>query len=305
MNIILVANDNSKDGNYKQLKPEVLTTISNILFLKQLYPEYKIIMYVDDTTQKYYNELGVLSLVDEVNTSVLNRNYNIDKKTFWAYSKIFALRATSAPCVIFDLDFRIFEDIRSLGFFKYDLGAYSLENIENKYYYSQPEECLKGLQVTKDFSWDEFAVNVSCLYFKKSEFKNTYCDWVINFIYGWSFHHKDDNFDYGDNLILFAEQYMLNQFIKKYGQITTLLIDDMQEKKLPKNYMSIGLNEKNYFKYLFHLGRFKRVLLEEPEKYKLEVDTIVHFANEKIKDKRGLEILNNVNSNKDYERCFR
>lgn len=305
MNVILVANDNSKNGDFLQWKPEVLTTVSNILFLKQLYPEFNFIFYVDQTTERYYSELGILDLFDNVNNTVLNRNYSLDKKTFWAYSKIFALRATPGPCVIFDLDFRVFNDIKKLGYFDYDMGAYCLENIEDKYYYSEPQVCLDGLNIPSDFNWDEFSVNVSSLYFKDSEFKNMYCDWVINFMYEWSFNHREDQKDYGDNLILFAEQYILNQMVRKFGKKVSLLIDDFQEKKLPENYVSLGLNNKNYFEYVYHFGRSKRLFEKDSEQYKIEVDTIVNYANFKIKNQKGLDILNRINSNKDYERYFR
>lgn len=305
MNVILVANDNKKNGEFLQWKPEVLTTVSNLLFLKQMYPEYNYVLYVDSTTEKYYGDLGITQLFDEINTSVLNRNYSIDKKAFWAYSKIFALRATPAPCVIFDLDFRVFDDIRALGYFSYDVGAFCLENIKGKYYYSKPEECLQGINVPRDFDWDEFSVNVSSLYFKDSEFKNIYCDWVINYMYDWSFVHKNDTMDYGDNIILFSEQYMLNQLIKKHNKTTALLVDDTQEEPLPKNYISLGLNKTNNFNYVYHFGRTKTLLVRDSKEYNIEIDTIVNYANLKIKDQKGLEILNNINTNKQYERYFR
>lgn len=305
MNVILVANNNSKDGNFLQWKPEVLTTVSNILFLRQLYPEFNFTLFVDHITEKYYTDLGITKLFNEINTSVLNRNYSIDKKTFWAYSKLFALRATPAPCVIFDLDFRVFNDIDDIGFFDYDIGAYCLENIEDKYYYSKPEECLKDMTIPTDFEWDEFSVNVSSLYFKDSEFKNIYCDWVINYMYEWSHLHKEDDKNYGDNLILFSEQYMLNQLIKKHNKKVSLLIDDSQEKPLPKNYVSLGLNGKNYFQYVFHFGRSKTLFNKDSKEYQIEIDTIVNYANEKIKNKEMLEILNDINQNNEYERYFR
>lgn len=305
MNVILVANDNSKSGNFIQYKVEILNTVSNILFLRQMYPEFKYIFYVDETTKKYYSDLGVLSLFDEVNDTLLNRPYSIDKKTFWSYSKILALRATSAPCVVFDLDYRVFNDIRELGFFNYDVGCYSLENINGKYYYSKPEDCLEGIDVPKDFDFDHLSVNVSSLYFKDNDFKNLYCDWVINYMYEWSYVHQNDNKDYSDNIILFAEQYMLNQFIRKYNKRIAVMIENGQEEPLPSHGVSLGLNGHDYHKYVFHFGRLKTKFDKDSEKYKIELQTIVDYVKYKITDEEGLRIFNEINENGKYERYFR
>jgi hypothetical protein len=93
--------------------------------------------------------------------------------------------------------------------------------------------------------------------------------------------------------------------VRKFGKKVSLLIDDFQEKKLPENYVSLGLNNKNYFEYVYHFGRSKRLFEKDSEQYKIEVDTIVNYANFKINNQKGLDILNRINSNKDYERYFR
>ena len=249
--------------------------------------------------------MGIISLFDEVNTSLLNRNYSIDKNVFWSYSKLFALRATNAPCMIFDLDYRIFGDIRELGFFNQDVGAYSIENINGKFYYWTPDKCLENLDVPKNFDWDNFAINVSSLYFKDNEFKNLYCDWVINYMYEWTFKHQGDEADYTDSIILFAEQYMLNQLIKKYNKKIALIIDDGQEAPLPPYGVSIGLNAQNYTEYVYHYGRLKKTFDKNSEQYDLELRTIHGYANYKIENKEHLSILNDIYENPKYERYFR
>lgn len=305
MNVILVANDNSKEGKFSQMKVEVLNTLSNILFIKQLYPDFKIIFFVDETTKQYYSDLGLLDFVDEVNESVLNRSYDINKEVFWAYSKIFALRATPAPCVMFDLDYRIFDDIREIGFFNSDVGAYCFEDVLERPYYLKPEECLDKIEIPKDFDWDDLSINVSSLYFKENDFKNLYCDWIINYMYAWSFEHRNDTKNYSDSIILFAEQYMLNQLIKKHNKKISVIIDDSHSKPLPDYGVSLGTNAQNYYKYVYHYGRMKSFFDTNSQEYSIEIDTIVNYVNYKIKNEKGVNHINDLKNNPKYERYFR
>jgi hypothetical protein len=138
MNVIWVAEDIRKDGSFTQTKAELMCTVSCVLFVKQYYPEFKRIFFVDDFTKEYYNQLGVLELFDEVNDTLLNEPIKIDKDIFWAASKVLAQRITPGPTITFDLDFRIYDDISKLGVFDGDVSCLWLEEINNEFY-GKPE----------------------------------------------------------------------------------------------------------------------------------------------------------------------
>lgn len=303
MNAIWVAHDRNKDLSWKQSKPELMTLVSNLLFVKKFFPYFNRILYCDDYTLKYLSQFNIPSLFNETNTSVLNRSYKINPQFFWAYSKILAQRATKGPTVVFDLDFRLFKNISELGFFNYDVGAYCFESIQGKYYYSTPEHCLKDIVIGKDFDWDGYALNVSCLYIRDNEFKNRYCDYALDYMYQWT----DMKYDIGycENYILFAEQYMLSQFVKKYNKKVSVLINNEQEGPLPDYSIDLGIDLKNSSNFFYHYGNNKKDFSVGTEKYQIEIDTIKEYAEYALNDERGISILNKIYNIKDDEGCFR
>ena len=305
MNALWVAHDRNKDSSWKQSKPELMTLVSNLLFIRKFYPNFLRILFADDHTKKYLNQFGINSLFQEINTSVLNKSYKINPDVFWAYSKILAQRATKGPNVLFDLDFRLFRDLREINFFSYDVGAWSIESITNKYYYNSPQHSLENIVINKDFDWDEFAITVCLLYIKDNDFKNLYCDWALDYMYQWTYNHKNDNNNYGENFILFVEQYMLAQLIKKNGKKIGTVIEDFQDGPLPSYAVGLGVSKNNYDKYAYHYGNNKPDFYVGSDTYKLEVETIRNYANYVLDDKHGLEILNRIYNIDDNEGCFR
>ena len=305
MNAIWVAHDRFKDKSWKQSKPELLSFVSNVLFMRKFYPNIIRTIFVDDHTKEYLNQFGILSLFHHINTSVLNKSYKINPEVFWAYSKILAQRATKGPTWIFDLDFRLFQNLNVINFLNYDVGAFSVESIEGKYYYLTPEQCLEDITINKNFDWDGYAITVCTLYIKDNDFKNLYCDWALDYMYQWTYNHKNDKNKYGENFILFAEQYMLAQHIRKHEKKIGVIINDFQDGPLPDYAVNLGPTYKNHHQYCFHYGNNKIELINGSENYKIENETILTYANLHIHDKRGLDILNRIGNIDDYEGCFR
>ncbi len=305
MNALWVAHDRNKDSSWKQSKPELLSLVSNLLFVRKFFPNFNRILFADDHTKKYLSQFNIPSLFNQTNTSVLNKSYKINPKFFWAYSKILAQRATNGPTVIFDLDFRMFKDISQLGFFKYQVGAYCFESIQDKYYYSKPQDILEGIMIGKDFDWDNYSLNVSCLYIRDNDFKNTYCDYALDYMYQWTSLNKDKEMEYCENYILFAEQYMLSQFANKFNKKVAVLINDEQVGPLPSYGVDLGITLENSSNYFYHYGNGKRDYVVGNEKYNTEIDVIKNYADWALKDDRGLKILNEIYNINDDEGCFR
>ena len=305
MNAIWVAHDRNKDYSWKQSKTELMSLVSNLIFVKKFYPSFNRILFVDNHTKKYLSQFNIPSLFNDINTSVLNRSYKINSEFFWAYSKILAQRATKGPTVIFDLDFRLFRDISKLGFFTYDLGAFCVESISDKYYYYSPEKCLEDIVINREFEWDNYALNVCCLYIKDNNFKNTYCDYALDYMYQWTNNNKIKNWNYGENFILFAEQYMLAQFAKKLNKQVGVLLGDQQLGDLPDYVTNLGLTLKTSSNYVYHYGTNKNNFKFGGENYQVEIDTIMNFAENNSKDEIGLKILKQIYNTNDDEGCFR
>ena len=98
MNVIWVAQDNKKDGSFKQTKAEILCTISCVLFIKHYYPKFKTNLFVDNHTFKYYEQFGVLDMFDNVDNSLLNQDLGVNLDVYWAAGKIFAQNTFNFIC---------------------------------------------------------------------------------------------------------------------------------------------------------------------------------------------------------------
>ncbi len=293
MNVIWVAEDIRKDGSFTQTKAELMCTVSCVLFVKQYYPEFKRIFFVDDFTKEYYNQLGVLELFDEVNNTLLNEPIKIDKDIFWASSKVLSQRITPGPTITFDLDFRIYDDISKLGVFDGDVSCLWLEEINNEFY-GKPENLLKYPRLDWDFNWTDNALNVSFLYLKDEDFKNRYCDLALEFMKS-SYGRIPKNLDRVQNnkFILFVEQYMLYQLCLIDNQKVKLLIDDFYPIK--DNIVSgCGVNMDTCGNHFYHFGDHKKMMMEDYEFYNNEVNRCYEITNQHITNKNDLEVFNNI-----------
>jgi len=293
MTVIWVAEDIRKDGSFTQTKAELICTISCVLFIKQYYPNFKRVFFVDNFTKEYYNRLGVLDLFDEVNDTLLNESINIDKDIFWAASKILAQRITSGPTITFDLDFRIYDDISKFGAFDGDVGCLWLEETNNEFYGS-PENLLKYPRLNWDFNWGINALNVSFLYLKNEEFKNLYCDYALEFMKS-SYNRIPKNLDRVQNnkFILFIEQYMLYQLSLEHNQTVKLLIDDFYP-IMDNNVKSCGITMNTCGNYFYHFGDHKKTMITDKEFYNNEINRCYEITNQRINNKDDLDIFNKI-----------
>lgn len=298
MNVIWVAEDIKKDGSFKQSKPELMCTVSCVLFIKHYYPNFKRVFFVDKFTKEYYNQFGILDLFDEVNDTLLDEPVEIDKDVFWASGKILAQRITSGPTITFDLDFRIYEDISKFGILDGDVGCLWLEEINNEFY-GRPENMLKYSKLNWDFKWLENSLNVSFLYLKDENFKNEYCDLAIEFMKS-SFGRIPKNLDKVQNnkFILFLEQYMLYQLSIKNQKNIKLLIDDFYPigDDLVKG---CGINMNNCGEYFYHFGSHKDLMKTDKNFYLNEINRCYDITNKKIDDVEGLRVFNKIYNTKE------
>jgi hypothetical protein len=293
MNVIWVAEDIRKDGSFTQTKAELMCTVSCVLFVKQYYPKFKRIFFVDDFTKKYYNQLGVLGLFDEVNDTLLNEPINIDKDIFWAASKILAQRITPGPTITFDLDFRFYDDISKFGVFDGDVGCLWFEEIGNEFY-GKPENLLMYPNLKWDFDWTDNSLNVSFLYLKNEEFKNLYCDLALDFMRS-SYGKVPKNLEKipNDKFILFIEQHMLYQLCLVYDQKVKILIDDFYP-IIGDIVSGCGVNMNTCGNYFYHFGNHKQLMNLDDEFYQFEVNRCYEITNKKIKDEYGLDVFNKI-----------
>ena len=308
MNAIWVANKN-KNNNFILSKVEVLCTVSCLSFIKHYYPDFKTIFFVDNYTKEYYNQFGILDLFDEVNDTLLDRETNINSDIFWASGKLLAQRSVQGPIVTIDLDFRLFSDIKEMGFFDADISCLWLETDEGKYSvfdrYLRPEKALENTNLVYDFDWDSKALNVSILHLKNDDFKNIYCDLSIEYMTEASKHLKGEYTKFEkDGYIMFCEQYMLHELAKKYNQKIKTIIKDYQVGELPSYISSIGVEYMLAGMHINHYASGKPELRTRGELCKNELNHMYSVTNNITTNKRYLDIFNKIFKMSDDERCF-
>lgn len=306
MNVIWVAEDIKKDQSFKQTKAEVLCTLSCLLFIKQYYPDFKTIFFVDDYTKKYYEQFGFMELFDEINDTLLNEPIQgIDRNVFWAAGKILAQRNTPGPTLTIDLDFRIFNDISKLGVFDSDICCLWLEAINRQFYFN-PTEALEYPGLDWKYDWSDLALNVSFLYLKNEDFKNSYCDLALEYMkscFG-KLPELNDKVE-RNKFILFAEQYMLHQLAKEQGQQIKLLIDNFYPIPKSVDYIkSSGIDMANCGFHFYHYGDHKTKMINKEPHFYNEISKCYFAVNSKIKDEGCVNIFNKIYNISEYEGCF-
>ncbi len=298
MNVIWVSENINKSSQFKLDKAQILCTISNLLFIKHFNPNFNTIFFVDKTNKKYYSDLGILDLFDEVNDFILDKPIKINKKVFWSAGKILAQRYTEGPTLTVDLDFRIFSDVKQLGVFNSDITCLWLENIQNSEFYFNPEHGSSLFNIDKIHHWSKYALNVSFLYLKNEWFKNLYCDYILDLM-----EKSFDVIEYNENRIinnkpiLFLEQYMLHQLSMEYYQQINLLIDNYENLPKNQNYLnSIGVSMSNCPNYFYHYGDHKKIFENKGIEFDNEISCNYNITNSIIKNKKGLDIFNYIHS---------
>jgi len=304
MNVIMVAEDINKDGSFKQTKGEIMCTVSNLAFIKHYYPDFHTILFVDKFTRPYYESFGITELFDEVNDIMLDEHVDIDKNVFWAAGKLMAQRITPGPTLTMDLDFWVCADISMFGIFDSDISCLWVEEINEKYYHRH-EDALKNSNLKIECDWDQYGINVSFLYLKDEEFKNTYCDLSIEYMK--SMYGKIPNnlsFEDKTKYILFAEQYLLNQIAKKYNKKVKVLVDDFYDITNLKHVESIGVHMKTCPKYIYHMGNHKHDYRAK-NSFALEgIERFYKTTTSVITDDRFIRVINNIYNKSEYEGCF-
>jgi hypothetical protein len=296
MNVIWVAQDNNKDGSFKQTKAEVLCTASCAMFIKHYYPQFKTNLFVDNHTIKYYEQFGLLDIFDNVDNILLNKDFGVNLKVYWAAGKIFAQSLFDGPTLMMDLDFRFFAEIDKFGIFDSDITCLWAEIREDEHYLT-PQEAMSYTYLNWNLPWDNYAFNTSFLYFRNDEVRKKYCDLGIEYMRSNYKILKNDMSDIENRkFMMFVEQYMLRQLSKKYQQSVTVLVDDFYP--LPddgSDVKSCGLKMSNGGNYFFHYGHFKTKHMVKKDHFCLdEIERCYEITNKIVKNQKHLDIFNKI-----------
>jgi len=306
MNVLWVAQDNNRNGSFKQTKAEVLCTTSCAMFIKHYYPEFKTNLFIDRYTKQYYEQFGVLDVFDVVNDDLLEQDLGVNLKVYWAAGKLFAQNIFQGPTLTLDLDFRFYSDIEKFGVFNSDITCLWVEDIRNEFYMT-PENAMSYTNLKLEIPWDYSALNTSFLYIKNDDFRKKYCEFAIQYMKS-NYNILSSDMSKIDNskFIMFVEQYMLKQFSNFNELDIKVLIDDFhffpRTKNSPK---SCGISMANSGQYFYHYGDYKTQHMVKKDQFCLnEIEHCHYITNKIVTNDKHLEIFNKIYKIDINERCF-
>ena len=235
---------------------ELLCLIASISNWKKLYPSTDTHLYCDSSVFEYLDKIEILDLWDNIHTEELNSKDSIDRKPFWAASKIKIIKNIESPFIIMDCDLYFKKKSMDLELLKdFDIVTNQIEDGLG-YYPTKKDPIIKDMKDPFKYK-SGHAFNVAFLYIGDEKIRKEYTDLSYSWMEELSIKNSGTVNLNGKHMI-FCEQKMLKEFSDLYGSKVACLANHMikgAEEKIPmlEGYESFGLNESDYI----HLHRLK------------------------------------------------
>lgn len=214
---------------------ELICLIASVSNWKKIFPHSNTILYCCDSVFRYLDNLGIIDLWNEINREELNKKDRVNRKAFWAASKLKCMKNIEAPFIMLDCD--LFFKNRCFEFSdleEYDIVVNQIEE-GARVYPSINDEILSGLvgRYPTKYQWKtSHSPNVSFLYIKDDEFRKEY----VKTAWTWM-EYISDNFSNHPKLngkyMIFCEQKLLKE------------ISDLRDKKMSALLGEFLFNEEN------------------------------------------------------------
>ncbi len=169
MKIIWVLENIDNDNQFYS-KLNILLLLSSVRLWKRNNPEDNCVLYTDNLTKELLINANVHHFWNEI--IIFNPNRNINRKVFWAASKLEILALQDEPVIIMDNDTLVFKPIK-----KYlDLNKVYVCNFEvgKGYYPTAIDPFIQKLSYKK--RWKTRSVNVSFLNLPDPDFTQRYAN---------------------------------------------------------------------------------------------------------------------------------
>lgn len=236
-------------------KFNTLLLLASIRLWKRNHPNDVCFFYCDELTYDFFKKLEVLHFWDEV--IIFKPTNQIDKKVFWAASKLEILSKQDEPVLILDNDTLVYKPIKKF----LDLNKVWVFNLEDGtgYYPTFYDQNVRNLSVKK--RWKPNAVNVSFLFLPNPTFTQEYANLSLKFMTEFTNMGVDSS-----QYLVFSEQLLLRQMLDDnridYGSIVSNY-EISAERKWGKTH-SLGIwDENQYMEYIRHYGPYKNHLKEK------------------------------------------
>jgi hypothetical protein len=246
--------------NFSMREIELLYIMSSVIQWKSLYPNIPTYLICTSEVYSYFCDIDIIYLWDHIDLQALSRKDEIDRKTFWACSKIKAMQSISAPFVMLDNDLYLRRNvIVPEDFQQYSVIA-SHEEHGAGYYLLSSDESFDVLDDKYPPDYRGKSYNVSFLYIKDEAFKRKYSEKGFRWMELLSKKRGQADFNLHGGHMIFCEQKLLYDMVQAEEVSCKVLIPDLFDCK--KN---VFLTESDIQSQIDHLGPLKRYIESKPE----------------------------------------
>ena len=219
--------ENIKSSDFSMSEIDLMCLIASVANWKTLHPESKRHLYCDLSVYQYLDNLEILFLWDYIDTDLLETEDLINRKAFWAASKIKCIESIQTPFVLVDCDLYLKTDklnLRNLSKFK--IVVNQIEEC-NGVYPNRRDPILKDL-INENADLIQYktshAANVSFLYLGNEKFKKHYAEMAYSWMERLSIENPD-NPGLNGKYMIFCEQKLLKELADFYQYEVAALSD--------------------------------------------------------------------------------
>ena len=216
---------------------------------KRNHPEDTTWLYCDKLTYTVLNELGVLSVYD--NVEIIDFQRNINKEIFWASSKLQVLALQEEPVILMDGDTLVFKPFKH--HLEPDTVLYSNQEMGRGYYPTAIDPYVRKLSYKA--RWKTDSVNVSFLYLPDPAFIKEYANLSIQMMEEFTQFNAPNS-----KYLIFAEQLLLKHLLHKNNILSKPIIKtvwDCDRWNWSKMEVPGIWNIKDSWQYFRHYGPLK------------------------------------------------
>jgi len=231
-------------------KLDTFLLLASVVLWKRKNPYTKNILVCDRLTRAFLRSYKCTKLWDEV--KLVNTKPEINKKIFWASSKLLAMQEIEEPFVLMDHDFLVYQSFE--GILK-DRPVFTVEEDGIRYYPSAYDNYIKLVSDILPRPKQE-AINCSFMYFPDTSFSKLYADTAVQLMERFSELNVPNS-----KYLIFAEQLSLKFLLDREGiKFNTLLKAKWHSKD--KKYYPI---ENGIFSLEESNLHFRHYWMEKPE----------------------------------------
>jgi hypothetical protein len=247
---VWVLENSKKDRNFYMQEIELLYMITSVLQWKKLNPKVPTHLICTPEVYQSFCDLDLVYLWDQIDLDILKESDEIDRKPFWACSKIKAMRKISAPFVMMDNDlFLTRANVMTEEDYKNNGVAVHYKEHGPGYYLLSTDPTLSDLPGLYQPDFDGDSYNVSFLYIRDDDFRQRYADKA----YAWMTQLSDGRKEIHGGHMIFCEQKLLYDMVKHERVPVKVIVPDLFD--CVKNSFKTSSEMQSY---LNHLGPKKR-----------------------------------------------